>query len=63
MITRIEIENFRSIIRGGRAVITEGINFIHGPNGSGKTSILEAIAIAFTALSGLGGVGIGLVTS
>ncbi|WP_054852932.1 SMC family ATPase [Vulcanisaeta distributa] len=46
MITRIEIENFRSIIRGGRAVITEGINFIHGPNGSGKTSILEAIAIA-----------------
>lgn len=45
MITRIEIENFRSIIRG-RAVITEGINFIHGPNGSGKTSILEAIAIA-----------------
>ena len=45
MITRIEIENFRSIIRG-RAVITEGINFIHGPNGAGKTSILEAIAIA-----------------
>ncbi len=46
MITRVEIENFRSIMRGGRAVITEGINFIHGPNGSGKTSILEAIAIA-----------------
>ncbi len=45
MITRIEIENFRSIIRG-RALITEGINFIHGPNGAGKTSILEAIAIA-----------------
>nr|KJR71504.1 MAG: hypothetical protein TU36_07605 [Vulcanisaeta sp. AZ3] len=45
MITRIEIENFRSIVRG-RAVITEGINFIHGPNGAGKTSILEAIAIA-----------------
>ncbi|WP_252901641.1 AAA family ATPase [Vulcanisaeta sp. JCM 14467] len=45
MITRIEIENFRSIIRG-RAVVTEGINFIHGPNGAGKTSILEAIAIA-----------------
>ncbi|ADY01659.1 SMC domain protein [Vulcanisaeta moutnovskia 768-28] len=45
MITRVEIENFRSIIRG-KAVITEGINFIHGPNGSGKTSILEAIAIA-----------------
>ncbi len=45
MIVRIEIENFRSIVRG-RAVITEGINFIHGPNGVGKTSILEAIAFA-----------------
>ncbi len=31
MITRIEIENFKSIVRGGKAVISEGINFIHGP--------------------------------
>ncbi len=45
MITRVEIENFKSIVRG-KAVISEGINFIHGPNGSGKTSILEAMAIA-----------------
>jgi len=45
MITRVEVENFRSIVKG-KAVITEGINFIHGPNGAGKTSLLEAIAIA-----------------
>ncbi|MCG2887093.1 MAG: SMC family ATPase [Vulcanisaeta sp.] len=45
MITRVEVENFRSIVKG-RAVITEGVNFVHGPNGAGKTSLLEAIAIA-----------------
>jgi len=45
MITRVEIENFRSIVKG-KAVITEGINFVHGPNGTGKTSLLEAMAIA-----------------
>ncbi|WP_069806928.1 AAA family ATPase [Vulcanisaeta thermophila] len=44
LISRVEVENFRSIVRG-KAVITEGINFIHGPNGSGKTSLLEAIAM------------------
>jgi len=45
MITRVEIENFRSIVKG-KAIITEGINFVHGPNGTGKTSLLEAMAIA-----------------
>jgi len=43
-ILRVEVENLRSIVKG-RALLTEGVNFIHGPNGVGKTSLLEAMAI------------------
>ncbi|RLE55621.1 MAG: hypothetical protein DRJ40_07815 [Thermoprotei archaeon] len=45
MIIRLEVENWRSYIRAS-ATFTEGITFVHGVNGAGKTSLLEAIAYA-----------------
>ncbi len=45
MIRRLELKNFKT---HGRRVVEfrEGVNFIYGPNGSGKTSIMEAVAVA-----------------
>ncbi len=45
MIIRVEVENWRSYVRAS-ATFTEGITFVHGVNGAGKTSLLEAIAYA-----------------
>ncbi len=44
-ITEIEIENVKSITKG-KAIVSEGVNFIHGPNGAGKSTILDALAFA-----------------
>ncbi|ACB40736.1 AAA family ATPase [Pyrobaculum neutrophilum] len=45
MIRRIELYNFKA---HAKAVfkLGEGVNFIYGPNGSGKTSLMEAVAVA-----------------
>lgn len=45
MIRKIELYNFKA---HAKAVFKfgEGVNFIYGPNGSGKTSIMEAVSIA-----------------
>ncbi|MGC9050470.1 AAA family ATPase [Pyrobaculum sp.] len=45
MIRRVELVNFKA---HGKASIRfgEGVNFIYGPNGSGKTSIMEAVSVA-----------------
>ncbi|RFA96243.1 AAA family ATPase [Pyrobaculum aerophilum] len=45
MIRRIELLNFKA---HGKASFKfgDGVNFIYGPNGSGKTSIMEAISVA-----------------
>ncbi len=40
---RLEISNFRNLISAQFQPITQGFNFIIGSNGSGKTSMLEAI--------------------
>lgn len=45
MILEIELSNFRSISTG-KVVLTKGINFIHGLNGAGKSTFLDAIAFA-----------------
>lgn len=42
-ITRLELSNFRNIVSGKLDPHPEGCNLIYGDNGSGKTSILEAI--------------------
>jgi len=45
MIKRLEVVNFKT---HARAVFKfgEGVNFVYGPNGSGKTSLMEAVAVA-----------------
>jgi DNA replication and repair protein RecF len=42
-LTRLDISNFRNLISNRLDPIPHGFNLIHGHNGSGKTSILEAI--------------------
>ncbi|MGC9136736.1 AAA family ATPase, partial [Caldivirga sp.] len=41
----VEIENIRSI-RKASVRLSSGVNFIHGLNGAGKTTILDSIALA-----------------
>jgi DNA repair exonuclease SbcCD ATPase subunit len=45
IINKINIENFRAF-KKFEAEFNPGFNFIYGPNGSGKTSLLDAIAFA-----------------
>lgn len=45
MIREVELSNFRSI-SSGKVVLTRGINFIHGLNGAGKSTFLDAVAFA-----------------
>ena len=45
LIKYVEIENFKSH-RSSRVEFGRGVNLIVGRNGAGKTSILEAIAVA-----------------
>ncbi len=47
MILEVEITNWRAYDRG-KYTFKPGLNFMMGPNGKGKTSILEAIAYALT---------------
>ncbi len=44
MITNIRLQNFRSYVEGSFE-FEEGVNIIVGPNGSGKTNLLEAILV------------------
>lgn len=45
MITHLEVDNLRAFRRISLD-LREGVNFIVGPNGVGKTSLLEAISLA-----------------
>ncbi len=45
MITHLEVDNLRAFRRISLD-LREGVNFIVGPNGIGKTSLLEAISLA-----------------
>jgi DNA replication and repair protein RecF len=42
-LSHLEISNFRNLLSAQIQPITQGFNFIIGSNGSGKTSLLEAI--------------------
>jgi len=47
-LTRLKIENYRSI-RGQHVINLDApVVLIHGPNGSGKTSLLSAIEMGLT---------------
>ncbi|MBR9728859.1 DNA replication/repair protein RecF [Shewanella intestini] len=41
-LTRLNIDSFRNIL-SAKLTLSEGLNLIYGENGSGKTSVLEAI--------------------
>jgi exonuclease SbcC len=45
MIKKIEIVNFKVYAKASFK-FGEGVNFIYGANGSGKTSLMEAISVA-----------------
>ncbi|MEM1572289.1 MAG: SMC family ATPase [Pyrobaculum sp.] len=45
MIRRVELINFKAHAKAAFR-FGEGVNFIYGPNGSGKTSLMEAISVA-----------------
>jgi exonuclease SbcC len=45
MIKKIEIINFKAYVKASFK-FGEGVNFIYGANGSGKTSLMEAISVA-----------------
>lgn len=47
-LTKIEIENFRSINETVTVHLDAPVVLIHGPNGAGKTSLLSAIELALT---------------
>jgi DNA replication and repair protein RecF len=42
-LTHLDIAQFRNLIAVTLAPLTTGFNYLYGPNGSGKTSVLEAI--------------------
>jgi DNA replication and repair protein RecF len=44
IITRLSIENFR-IIQSAAIELGPGVNWFHGANGAGKTSVLEALSV------------------
>ena len=46
IIERIAIKNFRNITEADIGPVSSGLNLFLGPNGSGKTNILEAIGLA-----------------
>ncbi len=49
-IKTLRLENFRNYERL-EAELEDGLNFFHGPNGSGKTSVLEAVSYLAVARS------------
>jgi predicted ATPase len=49
MISRVVIKNFKSIGEAGVDLELKPLTFLVGPNGGGKSSILEAIAVASQA--------------
>ena len=42
-LVKLEISNFRNLLSAQICPVTQGVNYIVGSNGSGKTSLLEAI--------------------
>ena len=46
MISRVAIKNFKSIGEPGVDLELKPLTLLVGPNGGGKSSILEAIAVA-----------------
>jgi DNA replication and repair protein RecF len=51
VIQGFRLRNFRNFERLEISDISSGINILHGPNGSGKTNILEAISLGSLAKS------------
>lgn len=49
--TRLDVANFRNLISTKLEPVVKGINFFYGLNGSGKTSLLEAIYYLSTGRS------------
>jgi recombinational DNA repair ATPase RecF len=50
-IEKIAVKNFRNIRSQDIGPFSENINLIIGPNGSGKTNILEALGLSSIAKS------------
>jgi DNA replication and repair protein RecF len=51
LIEEIRLKNFRNISEARISNLSNGLNLFTGPNGSGKTNILEAIGMASLAKS------------
>jgi DNA replication and repair protein RecF len=51
LIEEIRLKNFRNISDARISDLSSGLNLFSGPNGSGKTNILEAIGMASLAKS------------
>jgi predicted ATPase len=51
MITSVTIENFKNLRH--QEIALEPLTVFVGPNGSGKTSVLEAIHLAALAMAGM----------
>ena len=50
-IERIILKNFRNLKNRSMGPFTKNINLIIGPNGSGKTNVLEALGLSAIAKS------------
>ena len=47
-ISSVEMEGIRGINKPASIVFNEGLTIIHGPNGTGKSSILQAVEWGIT---------------
>ena len=48
-ITKFQVRNFKSFLDSGEVDLTSGFNVVTGQNSAGKTALLEAMALRFTA--------------
>jgi predicted ATPase len=48
-ISNVQVENYKSFLKSPNLELSPGFNLITGPNNAGKTALLEALSLRFTA--------------